>query len=63
MDILSLAGGGCCSLIWLGVCIWAIMNIVGSSATPGSKTLWILLILLLPVVGVILWLLLGPKQG
>ena len=41
--------------------IWAIINIFQSSASDGHKVLWILLVLLLPVVGLILWLLLGPR--
>ena len=41
--------------------IWAIINILQSSTTTGRKVLWILLVLLLPVVGLIIWLLLGPR--
>lgn len=41
--------------------IWAIVKTIDSGTTTGSKVLWILLILLLPVFGFILWLLLGPK--
>ncbi len=43
--------------------IWAIVNVFQSSASTGKKVLWIVLILLLPVVGLILWLLLGPRSG
>jgi hypothetical protein len=48
-------------LIHLALTIYAIVKIVGSSAGTGSKVLWILLVLLLPVVGLILWLLFGPS--
>lgn len=48
-------------LIWLLVVIWAIVKVVQSSAPPLPKALWILLLLLLPVVGFIIWWLLGPK--
>ncbi len=41
--------------------IWAIINILQSSTTNARKVLWILLVLLLPVVGLIIWLLLGPR--
>jgi succinate dehydrogenase/fumarate reductase cytochrome b subunit len=41
--------------------IWAIVSIVQSSATTGKKVLWIVLVLLLPVLGLILWFLLGPR--
>ena len=41
--------------------IWAIVNIVQSGATTGSKVVWIVIILLLPVLGLLIWLLAGPK--
>ena len=41
--------------------IWAIISIFQSSTTNAKKVLWILLVLLLPVVGLIIWLLLGPR--
>lgn len=53
--------GGIIGLIILVLDIWAIATILKSSAAPEKKALWIVLILLLPVVGLILWILL--KQG
>ncbi len=55
-------GGGCLGLIVLALDIWAIVNILGSATTAGTKVLWILLILILPVIGLILWFLLGPRE-
>ncbi len=49
------------SLIVLVLDIWAIVSIVGSSASTSSKVLWSLLVILLPVVGFILWLIFGPR--
>jgi phospholipase D-like protein len=43
--------------------VWAIINIVQSSATNGKKLLWALLVLLLPLLGLILWFFLGPRGG
>ena len=43
--------------------IWAIINIVQSSADTGRKVLWTVLVVLLPVLGFILWYFLGPKSG
>ena len=43
--------------------IWAILNIVQSSATTGKKLLWILIMLLLPVVGVLIWWFVGPREN
>lgn len=54
--------GGLLGLLWLIVVVYALVKVVGSSAGTGSKVLWIVLILLLPVIGVIAWLLLGPKR-
>lgn len=48
-------------LIVLALNIWAIVSIVGSSARTGSKVLWTLLVLVLPVIGFIIWLLAGPR--
>lgn len=52
---------GLLGLIHLIVTIYAIVKIVGSSAGTGSKVLWIVIVLLLPVLGLILWLLFGPS--
>jgi succinate dehydrogenase/fumarate reductase cytochrome b subunit len=41
--------------------IWAIINIFQSSASNEKKALWIILVLLLPLVGLILWYFLGPR--
>lgn len=54
--------GGLFGLIWLALVIYAIVKIVGSAASTGSKVLWILLVLVLPVLGLILWFLLGPRS-
>jgi hypothetical protein len=43
--------------------IYAIIKIVQSSASTGIKVLWVLLVLVLPVLGFIIWLVAGPKGG
>ena len=43
--------------------IWAIINILQSSASSGKKLLWVLVVLLLPLLGLILWFFLGPRGG
>lgn len=53
--------GGILGLIILILDIWAIVKVVSSAAGTGTKVLWIVLIVILPVVGLILWLLFGPK--
>lgn len=54
---------GILGLLWLIVVIWAIIQVAQSSATGMTKLLWIVLMLFLPVVGVIIWFLLGPKSS
>jgi hypothetical protein len=43
--------------------VYAILQIVQSTASAGKKTLWIVLVILLPLAGFILWYLLGPKAS
>lgn len=52
---------GLVGLIILVLSIWAILNIVKSNSETGKKVLWVLLILLLPAIGLIIWALLGPR--
>ena len=43
--------------------IWAIINIIQSSASSEKKLLWIVAVVLLPLLGLILWFFLGPRSG
>lgn len=52
---------GLVGLIILALDIWAILNVVKSSVSTGAKILWVLLILLLPVLGLIIWAIAGPR--
>ena len=49
------------SLLVLVADVWAILNIVRSSASNEKKALWIVLVVLLPLLGLILWYFLGPR--
>jgi hypothetical protein len=42
--------------------IFAIVNIVKSPAPTGEKALWCLLILILPVLGLLIWFVAGPRD-
>ena len=55
--------GGVFGLIVLALDVWALIYVVQSGASTGGKVLWVLLILLLPVVGFLLWLVLGPRKA
>ncbi|MDD2046521.1 PLDc N-terminal domain-containing protein [Pseudomonas putida] len=54
---------GLVGLIILVLDIWAIINVLKSGVGLGPKILWILLILLLPVLGLIIWAIAGPRGG
>jgi uncharacterized membrane protein len=54
---------GIVGLLILIADVWAIVNIAQSGASTGRKVLWIVLVLVLPVLGLILWFLLGPRTG
>ncbi len=53
--------GGPLGLILLVLDVWAIVKTVNSRASTGAKVLWVVLILLLPLLGFLLWLFLGPR--
>jgi succinate dehydrogenase/fumarate reductase cytochrome b subunit len=55
--------GGLWGLIVLVADIWAIVNIIQSSADTGRKVLWTVLVVVLPVLGFVLWFFLGPREG
>jgi len=48
-------------LIVLIADVWAIVNILQSSASTGNKVLWTVIVILLPILGFILWFFLGPR--
>ncbi len=58
---MSIEVGGLLGLLHLILTVYAMVKIVQSNAGTGSKVIWIVLVLLLPVLGLILWLLFGPK--
>lgn len=43
--------------------IWAIINIFQSSVSNEKKLIWTLVVVLLPLLGLILWFFLGPRDG
>jgi len=52
---------GIVGLIIMVLDVIAIVDVLKSPADTGKKLLWILLIILLPVVGMVLYFLLGKK--
>lgn len=57
--MLEITGIG--GFILLVLNVWAIVSIIGSAEGTGSKVLWVLLVLLLPLIGFIIWLIAGPR--
>ncbi len=43
--------------------IWAVVNIFQSTATTGKKVIWTVVVIVLPVLGFLVWLFLGPRTG
>jgi len=43
--------------------IWAIINILQSPVSNEKKLIWIVVVALLPLLGLILWYFLGPRDG
>lgn len=53
--------GGILGLLLLIGDVWAIVNVIQSAASTGAKAAWIVLVLLLPLLGLIIWLIAGPR--
>ncbi|ANX04085.1 PLDc N-terminal domain-containing protein [Immundisolibacter cernigliae] len=53
--------GGLLGLLILIADVWAVINVVQSGASTGAKVGWVVLILLLPVLGLLIWLIAGPR--
>ena len=49
-------------LVILVLDIIAIVSILKSGADTGTKLLWVILVILLPVIGMILYFLMGPGR-
>ena len=42
--------------------VWAIINILQSSASNQKKLVWTVVVVLLPLLGLILWFFFGPRD-
>lgn len=54
--------GGIVGVLILIGDIWALINIFQSSAANDKKLLWVVVVVLLPLLGLILWFFLGPRD-
>jgi len=55
--------GGLIGLVILVLDIIAIVDTLKSSMTTGKKALWIIIVLVLPLIGMILYFLIGKKKA
>lgn len=54
---------GIIGLIIFALDVWAIAQIINSSADRNMKIIWVLVVAILPVIGLIAWYLAGPKSN
>ena len=54
---------GLWGVLVLAANVWAILQIAQSSVSSEKKALWIVLVVVLPLLGLILWYFLGPRSG
>ena len=50
-------------LLHLIVSIWAIINVLQSRESTGSKVMWTALILIFPLIGLSIWFFAGPRKS
>jgi succinate dehydrogenase/fumarate reductase cytochrome b subunit len=53
---------GLWGLLVLAGDIWAVINILQSSSSNEKKLIWTVVVVLLPLLGLILWYFLGPRD-
>lgn len=51
------------ALVVLAADIWAIIQIMQSGHTSGTKIFWVLIIICLPVLGLLAWLVAGRRSA
>lgn len=48
------------TIIEIVLIVWALVGILQSGAAPVEKLIWVLIILIIPLIGFLLWYLMGP---
>ncbi len=61
--MMNMGYNGLLGLLILAGDIWAIINIFQSTVSNEKKLIWIIAVILLPVLGLILWYFLGPRDS
>lgn len=52
---------GLIGLLILALDIWAVISVWGSGAATGAKVAWTIGIIVFPLIGLVVWLLAGPR--
>ena len=55
-------GGSILGVLILIGDIWALINILQSPVGNDRKLLWVVVVVLLPLIGLILWFFMGPRN-
>ena len=58
-----MGAGGLLAILLLVADAWALLNVARSGASAPAKLLWAALILLLPLLGLLAWLVMGPRAA
>ena len=61
--MMNMGYNGLWGLLVLAGDIWAIINIFQSTVSNEKKLIWVIVVVLLPVLGLILWFFLGPRDS
>lgn len=61
--MLNMPYNGLLGVLIFAADVWAVISIFQSDASTQKKVLWIVLVVLLPLVGLVLWFFLGPRPG
>lgn len=43
--------------------IWAIAMIIGTKESTAQKVIWVLLVVIFPIIGFLIWLFAGPRPN
>ncbi len=50
-------------LVHLALFIWAVFQITGSDDSTTAKVIWLIIVLLAPLIGWVVWFFFGPRAG
>jgi Phospholipase_D-nuclease N-terminal len=61
MEVAMFELSGIGGLIILALDLWALISILNAPASTGTKVLWSLVVIVLPVLGFLAWAVFGPS--